>query len=135
MRHAALIEFVYAVRPVWVRVTGFLDLDDQRRPLEGLDEFLRSDVGQNQPRAACARVAAEEQRRSELIPLLQELTPTSRSAPGRLVAGDDRCGRPSAEISWRFADFHGRMLRLQAVLEEEVSGHLTRVQYEIGDEK
>src|SRR3954451_19625742 len=34
VRHAALIEFVYAARPVWVRVTAFLGLDEQRRPLE-----------------------------------------------------------------------------------------------------
>src|SRR3954447_11998823 len=70
VRHAALIEFVYAVRPVWVRVTAFLGLDEQRRPLEELDAFLRSEAGQEQVHAACTRVAADEQKRNELISLL-----------------------------------------------------------------
>ena len=135
VRHAALIEFVYAVRPVWVRLTCFLGLDDQRRPLEELDEFLHSESGQDQLRAACTRVAADGQKRGELIPLLQELTPATRSALADWSPVMVAATGPSPEVISRFADFHGRMLRLQAVLEEEVSGRLTRINYGIGDEK
>lgn len=132
VRHAALIEFVYAVRPVWVRVTAFLGLDDQRRPLDELDAFLRSEPGQDQLQAACTRVAAGEQTRRELISLLEELTPTTRSALADWSPVMVAATGASAEIISRFADFHGRLVRLQAVLEEGVSGQLTHVHYELG---
>jgi hypothetical protein len=132
VRHAALIEFVYAVRPVWVRVTAFLGLDDERRPLEELDAFLRSGPGQDQLHAACTRLAADKQSRNELIPLLRELTSTTRTGLADWSPVMIAAAGPSAEIISLFADFHGRMLRLQAVLEEEVSGQLTHVRYELG---
>jgi hypothetical protein len=130
VRHAALIEFVYAVRPVWVRVTAFLGLNDQRRPLEVLDAFLRSPAGQDELQAACTSVAADEQKRNELVSLLKELTPTTRSALADWSPVMISAAGPSAEIISLFADFHGRMARLQAVLEEEVTGQLTHVRYE-----
>src|SRR3954447_313535 len=132
VRHAALIEFGYAVRPVWVRVTAFLGLNDQRRPLEELDAFLRSEAGRDQLHAACTSVAADEHQRTELIALLRELTPTTRTALADWSPVMIAAAGPSAEIISLLADFHGRMARLQAVLEEEVSGQLTHVRYELG---
>ena len=131
--HYALLEVTHAAREAWVRLVDQLEIDGAEKvSVDELRQMMSAPPGAARLRARCEAVARDDLARMRLAPLVADL-----AAEGRDVLtgwASVMVGTPmSARAVSRFANFHGRLLRLSLVLNEEIAGHKLPGLYEVGD--
>jgi len=129
----ALVELMYSLRTVWVRLCHELDIHEGRAlTIAGLADRVLAANAFLELEERARRALADPIARRRLADIVVELSEETREtltnwAPIMITTA------PSANAINRFTHLHGRLMRLHHVLQETIEGHRIP-NIEIGDD-
>jgi hypothetical protein len=129
----ALVELMYSLRTVWVRLCHELDIHEGRAlTIAGLADRVLAANAFSDLEERARRALADPIARRRLADIVVELSEETREtltnwAPIMITTA------PSANAINRFTHLHGRLMRLHHVLQETIEGHRIP-NIEIGDD-